>query len=79
MKSWETIVFWPKIAGIEWEVTYDIELLDEWGDSDLEPAGQEWEYCEGSEMIDESEQTVMLWIPAGWLENICRKDFTKNY
>ena len=79
MKDWETIVFWPEIAGAEREVTYDIELLDEWGDSDLEPAGQEWGYIDGSEVIDESEQTVMLWMPNGWLEKICRKDFTKNY
>lgn len=79
MEEFVTEVFWPDIAGTEHEVTYQIQLVDEWPDSDLEPAGQEWEFVDGSECIDESEQTVMLWMPNGWLEKICRKNFTANY
>ena len=73
------IFIWPVINGVEREVTYTINLVDEWGDSDLEPAGQVWEYVLGSDFIDGSEDPVQLWMPDGYLEAICEKDFAKKF
>lgn len=73
------IFIWPVINGQEREVTYTINLVDEWGDSDLEQAGREWEYALGSEFFDDSEEVVKLWIPDGYLEAICEKDFAKKF
>lgn len=69
------IFLWPIINGQEWAITYDIEMVDSWGDSDIEPAGEVWELLSGTETLDDSNGAVQLWVPDGYIEKICQKHF----
>ena len=73
------IFLWPVINGQEYAVTYCIQMVDSWGDSDLEPAGEVWEMISDTPMLEQYDEPVQLWVPDGYIENICQKHFDLRY
>jgi hypothetical protein len=74
----ETEYFWPVINGLEWQVEYQIKLIDSEPDSYLEPGYETWVLDTGTEMVT-ADGPVGIWIPDAMLEKLCQDHFDKHH
>ena len=69
------IYLWPIINGLEYPVTYSIQLVEYWKDSWDEPAGEIWEIIPDSFEIETKGEHAELWVPDGYIQKICEDHF----
>lgn len=73
------IFLWPIINGMEYGLSYSIQLVDSWKDRDDEPAGEVWEMIDYTAILVQYTGPVQLWVPDNYVEDLCEKHFAKKF